>query len=128
MELMCVILLSIKPEYVDKIFAGNKRYEFRRKGCKRQVSKIVIYATCPVRKVLGEMEIKQVLVDSPLRLWECTKQYAGIDENLFFKYFQGCSIAYGYEVKNVIRYNRARDLSEYGIAFAPQSYIYLNRE
>ena len=37
---MCTILMSINPEYVDKIIAGNKKYEYRKvKAKKSKVSK-----------------------------------------------------------------------------------------
>ena len=123
---MCEILLSIKPEYVEKLFAGSKKYEFRRRCCRKRVSKIVVYATCPIMKVVGEMEVNQILAESPNCLWEKTQKYAGISKDLFFRYFDNCSIAYGYEIGRVTRYNEAKDLSEYGITSAPQSFIYLS--
>ena len=53
-KLVASILLSIKPEYVEKILKGEKRYEFRRKLCQKEVDKIYIYETSPVKKVVGE--------------------------------------------------------------------------
>lgn len=125
---MWKILLSIKPEYVEKLFAGSKKYEFRRRCCKKQVSKIVIYATYPLMKVVGEMEVNRILKDSPICLWEKTQEYAGISKDSFFRYFHGCTVAYGYEIKCAKRYNVAKDLSEYGVTSAPQSFIYLCEE
>lgn len=125
---MCTILLSIKPEYVEKLFAGSKKYEFRRRCCKKQVSKIVVYATCPVMKVVGEMEVNRILEGSPTRLWEQTHEYAGISKDLFFRYFVGCTVAYGYEIGRTTRYDEAKDLSEYGVTSAPQSFVYLSEE
>ncbi|MCA6069746.1 MAG: hypothetical protein LE180_01275 [Endomicrobium sp.] len=37
---MCKILLSIKPEYVEKIFNNIKRYEYRRILAKNNVDLI----------------------------------------------------------------------------------------
>lgn len=124
---MCDILLSIKPEYVEKLFNGSKKYEFRRKRCKSQVSKIVVYATSPIMKVVGELEVKQTLEGSPIELWKQTQEYAGISEQLFFEYFKGCTVAYGYEIRHTKRYYVAKDLAEYGITTAPQSFLYLNK-
>ena len=50
---MCVILLSINPNHVENILNGTKRYEFRKKVCKRHVDKILIYSTTPIMKVVG---------------------------------------------------------------------------
>lgn len=122
------ILLSIKPEYVEKIFNGSKKFEFRRRCCKKTIRKIVIYATSPVKKVVGEIEVKRILKDSPYQLWEKTKNYAGISESLFFDYFCDCTIAYAYEAKKVVKYNKEKDLIEFGIKKAPQSFVYLYKE
>ena len=49
------VLLSIKPEYASKILDGTKRYEYRRAIFKRtEVTTVVVYASDPVRKVIGE--------------------------------------------------------------------------
>lgn len=122
---MCEILLSIKPEYVRKLFDGSKKYEFRRKKCKRTVDKIIIYETSPTQKVVGEIEISRILENSPEKLWIETSEYAGINEDFFMEYFHGCPIAYGYEVKKVIVYKEPKTLKDYGISAAPQSFVYL---
>ena len=54
---MCRVLLSINPEYVEKIFSGEKEFEFRKNRCKSDVNKMVIYCTSPVMKVIGEADI-----------------------------------------------------------------------
>ena len=47
---MCTILLPIKPEYANKIVDQTKLYEYRKSICKRNIDKIVIYSTSPVKK------------------------------------------------------------------------------
>lgn len=45
------VLLSINPEYVEKIFSGIKKYEYRRSIFKNEaVDTIVIYSTSPIKK------------------------------------------------------------------------------
>lgn len=51
-ERMAVILLSIKPEYAEKIFAGTKKYEYRRHIASEKVEKIIVYSTAPVKQVI----------------------------------------------------------------------------
>ena len=52
------VLLSIKPEFVEKIFAGTKKYEFRKSLFKKSgVKYVVIYASAPIKRVVGEFEI-----------------------------------------------------------------------
>lgn len=47
------ILLSINPQYVDKIMNGEKEYEYRKIKCKTKVDKMYIYSTIPIKKVVG---------------------------------------------------------------------------
>ncbi|HHY80857.1 MAG TPA: ASCH domain-containing protein [Thermoanaerobacter sp.] len=94
---MCQVLLSIKPEYVEKIFKGTKRFEFRKVKFKRNdVNKIIIYSTSPVMKVVGEAEITGIIENTPSELWEQTKEYAGVDEKFFDEYFKNKEKAVAY--------------------------------
>lgn len=122
------VLLSIKPEYADLIFNGKKRYEFRRRIYKDvRVNTVVVYATKPVGKVLGEFTIKKIHSDSPNLLWKRTKRQSGISEDFFSHYFDGREIAHAIEVKDVVRYRKPKDISDFlPSGVAPQSYAYIN--
>ena len=80
------MLISIKPEYVENIFNGSKKYEYRKIRCKQDIDKIIIYSTYPIMKVVGEAKVEKILEDSPDRIWEKTKKYSGIDLNFYQKY------------------------------------------
>jgi predicted transcriptional regulator len=67
---MCTILLSIKPEYTNRILEGSKKFEFRRSIAKRKVDRILIYSTAPEMKVVAMVEVLDILKDSPKKLWE----------------------------------------------------------
>lgn len=58
------VLLSIKPEFVEKIFDGTKKYEFRKSLFRRNDIKcVIIYASAPIKQVVGEFEIDEILSD-----------------------------------------------------------------
>lgn len=122
---MCSILLSINPSHVENIMKGTKRYEFRKKACKRHVDKILIYSTTPIMKVVGEAEVEDVLIDEPEVIWKKTEEKSGIDKKFFDKYFANKEQAVAYKLKNVIAYQEPRELKEYGIDCAPQSFQYV---
>lgn len=72
------VLLSIKPEFVEEIISGNKRFEYRKNIFKRKdVSSVVVYATKPYGKVVGEFEIEDIIMDNPKNIWKQTKEYSG---------------------------------------------------
>jgi predicted transcriptional regulator len=121
------VLLSIKPEFAEMIFSGTKKYEFRRSVFKNpDVKAIVVYASSPVRKVIGEFEIEEIINDKLTALWEQTKEYAGISENCFLKYFSNKESGYAIHIKNVTRYRKALCLREDFNVAPPQSFMYLN--
>ena len=105
---MCAILLSINPNHVENILNGTKRYEFRKKACKRQVDKILIYSTTPIMKVVGEAEVEDVLVDNPEVIWKKTKTKSGIDKKFFDQYYKNRNQAVAYKLKNVIKYGKPK--------------------
>ncbi len=123
--MMCAILLSINPSHVENILNGTKRYEFRKKACKRHVDKILIYSTTPIMKVVGEAEVEDVLVDDPETIWKRTEKKSGIDKIFFDEYYQNRNQAVAYKLKNVIKYGKPRELKDYGINSAPQSFQYI---
>ena len=122
---MAAILLSIKPEYVEKIVSGEKRYEFRRRLCKRAIDRIYIYATSPVQKVVAEAEVIGKLEDDKDRVWEQTKDVAGTDKSGYEKYFEGMGTAGAYCLGKVIKYEMGKELKAFGLSAGPRSFIYI---
>ena len=125
---MARILLSIKPEYVAKIFNMTKRYEFRKRIPHKPIEKVVVYSTDPEQSVVGEFEVLEIITMKPSPLWEKTKKEAGISRAKFRKYFHGCKNSYAYKIGRVTLYENPKKLEEFGINQAPQSFIYLKDE
>ena len=48
------VVLSIKPEFANKIFDGSKKFEFRKVIFKNEkIKTVIVYASSPVQKVIG---------------------------------------------------------------------------
>lgn len=122
---MCQMLLSINPEYVERILQGKKIYEYRKFRCRDDVDKIIIYATAPQKRIVGEAEIADIVEDDILTVWRKTKEYSGITYNFYRRYYKGKKKAIAYQLKNVTIYEEPLALEDIGIACAPQSYQYL---
>jgi predicted transcriptional regulator len=120
------VLLSIKPEFAEKIFNGTKKYEFRRSVFKNQnIKTIVVYASSPVQQVIGEFEIDSILNDVPQQLWNRTKEFSGISERFFFDYFGDKEKGYAIKIKHTTRYEKALSLKDDFNVVPPQSFLYL---
>jgi len=121
------VLLSIKPKYAEMILNGEKHYEFRRTIFKEpSVTKIVIYASSPISRVIGEFEVDYILSLSPTKLWKKTMKYSGIDKKFYDSYFVGKDVGHAIKVKNVKRYSKQKDLKDFDVKRAPQSFAYIN--
>jgi len=120
------VLLSIKPQYANKIFDGSKKFEFRRSVFKNTaVTKIVVYASAPVSRVIGEFEIDEVIQNDLEILWKETKKYSGITKDFYDSYFEGKEQGFAIKVKNTKLYKKDLCIRErFGIG-PPQSFAYI---
>lgn len=121
------ILLSIKPIYVDEILAGKKIFEFRKSIFKKKdISKVFIYSSSPVKKIVASFEIARIIADSPKNLWNKCQKYGGISENDFFEYFKNSDIGYAIEITNLNEFSEPINPYKLKKNFKPpQSYCYL---
>lgn len=119
------ILMSIKTEYANKIFDRIKLYELRKKPLKENVDTIIVYSSVKVKKVVGEFKIEKIIKDSPDKIWNLGKEVLGIDKKSFYEYFKHSKYAYAIKIKDVIKYDIPKDLRDFGINKAPQSFCYI---
>lgn len=122
---MTSIILPINPIFVEEIFKLNKRYEYRKSVCKKNIDKIYIYATRPVKKVVGEVMIDNIIIGDKEYIWNITKDYAGINKTFYENYFKNSKKACVYCLGKVKAYKIPKDLKDFGINFYPQSYVYV---
>lgn len=122
---MSRMLLSIKPEYVTKIVSGKKKYEFRKFHCREEVDTIVIYATAPVKQVIGEVSIIAIIEDAVDEVWKLTRPDGGITKKAFKEYYKNRQVAVAYQLGKVTTYDEPMVLSDVGLSYVPQSFAYI---
>lgn len=119
-------LMSIKPEYANKIFDGTKKYEFRKVIFKNSnITTVVVYSSSPVQQVIGEFEIDNILSSAPKDVWAKTKDFSGISKHFFFEYFANKEMAHAIKIKNVKKYKKPLSIKDDFNVLPPQSYLYL---
>lgn len=121
------VLLSIKPMFAAKIFEGTKRYEFRKIMFKNPcVGSVIVYASTPVRKVIGEFEVLGILALNKKYLWQHTEEHAGVTKEFFDSYFGNREIGYAIRIGKTCLYSTPRELyKDFNIRYAPQSFVYV---
>jgi len=124
------IILSIKPDFVKEIFAGRKKYEYRKSVfSNKEVNSVIVYCTMPVGKIVGEFSIEKVECEKPAVLWEKTKDYSGISKDFFDEYFNGRKKAYALKIASYKEYKNPINPRHIMQSFvAPQSFKYFSEE
>lgn len=120
------VVLSIKPEFANKIFDGSKHYEFRKAVFKNpDIKTVIVYASYPISKVIGEFDIENILHDDIGSLWNITAEFSGISEDFYNAYFSSREKGYAIKVKNPKRYKIPKILKEEFNMTPPQSFAYV---
>ena len=122
-----VALMSIHPEYANKILDGTKRVEFRKWIFAIEPSIVVIYSTSPVSQVVGSFSVEGIDSSDPLSLWEKYKEVGGIRHENYNQYFRGVERGVAIRVGKVHKLLKPISIEELvGSKRPPQSFRYLN--
>lgn len=124
------ILLSIKPKWAEKIFSNEKISELRKKIWKRDdIKKVYVYASSPIRKIVGYFYINKIQCFAIHNLWIATQETAGLTKEEFETYFSGASYGYSISIKKSILLRKQIDPKIIDPNFkAPQNFKYINRD
>jgi len=99
------LLLSIKPEFAERILNRNKRIELRRKFSTKWLGyRINLYASSPVMSLVGEARIAGITVNEPDMIWEKFGNEIGCSRAEFDAYCVGTKQIYAIELDEVKPY------------------------
>jgi predicted transcriptional regulator len=128
-DLKSTILLSIKPVYAESILSGKKTVEFRKANFPRRVGTVVLYATSPIKRIVGVVKVRQVVVLGPAGAWRRYRKRGAIGKAAFDAYYTGAKRAVCLEIGKVCRLAGPVDPKKVLRGFrAPQSFRYLDIE
>jgi len=119
------ILISIKPEYTEKILNNTKHYELRRSFSKKEINKLIIYSTSPKSRVVWEVKVEKVIHKPIDELRNLTKDKSCVTKEFFYKYFKWKEYWYAIKLTNPIQYSTPKELKNYKIKRPPQNYCYI---
>lgn len=95
----------------------------------KHVSQVVVYSTKPEGLIVGEFSVKEILSDTPEKLWEKTSIVSGITKEFFDQYFEGREKGYALRIENPVLYKKPINPFDVFTSFvAPQSFKYLEED
>ncbi len=120
------ILLSIKPEFSNKIFDGDKLFEFRKQVPKKRFDKVLVYESSPTQHIVGWFRVGRIIKGHPDDVWQTCKQDGGIDKNRYYQYCKGNQQIYAFEIMETHRF--ASPINPFKLVdnfTPPQNFAYL---
>jgi len=129
-----VILLSVKPQYADMILKGVKSVELRRVKPKyiEKGSLILLYASSPVKSIVGAFSVDSVAQEPLDKLWEMVKNKSGVTYKEYMKYFKDVKKGVGIFINDYWKLHKPISLDfikQKMVSFyPPQSFMYTTEE
>lgn len=129
-----MLLVSIKPNFAEQILDGSKKVEFRRRH-PRQIelgSRMLIYASSPIRALIGTAVVFDVVEASPEEVWSVYQDVGGIEHDAFNAYFESSDRAVAIRLRKPVRLDKAIPLDDLRCKWPgfhpPQQFAYLTSE
>ena len=125
------LLVSIRPRFVEQIFAGTKTVELRRVRPRVEAGALVImYASGTQKALVGAFQIAEVIAASPSAIWQRFGCRTGLNKAEFESYFTDLETGFAIEVAHTWQLPEPVHLSalrrQCGGFHAPQGYRYLD--
>ena len=117
------VLISIKSEYCDKIFTGEKLVEFRRHFTST-ANRLIVYSSGREKKIVGSIDVISINKLDINEVWGKYCYVSGIEKDRFFEYFKGLDEGYAIELGNIVKDNISPS-SCFKYFSPPQSYMYI---
>jgi predicted transcriptional regulator len=123
------ILMSVRPNFAERIFGGSKSVEIRKRFSKKWIGHdAVLCATKPLHCLLGRTTIRSVTKGHPDSLWVRFQSRIGCSKNEFDAYVGDASEVAAIEFADVRPYETPVQVSQLGQVLgrrllAPQSYF-----
>ncbi len=126
----CTILMSIRPQYADKIFNRTKTVELRRIKPKslQEDDLVLVYVSAPVKSLVGAFKVESVIEASIATLWKNVRDHAGVSKSEFSNYYEGSKTGVAIFIKDVKLLSKPIQLAELQKRaegfYPPQSFRY----
>ena len=128
-----MMVLSLRPRFAHAILSGVKTVELRRTEPKIRVPTLaLIYASTPVRALLGTCVVTSVESGHLGALWQVHGAGSGLDHGEFLNYFEGVQSGTALSLASPTQFSRPVPLVELrsrpnGFR-PPQSFSYVDAE
>jgi len=126
------ILMSIRPEYIRKMQAGQKVVEVRKRFSTKWLGcRVTLYSSSPDQAIYGYATIEKIIKDTPRTIWTQYGDLIGVEKKVFDDYSGSSNQIYAIFLKDFKTYLNPVYLSHLSYLLngrcprPPESYISL---
>lgn len=123
------LLLSLRPRFANAILAGTKTIEIRRRPVNAASgTPVILYASSPLRAVVGTARLASVDTHDPDTAWHRYRRTFGLSRDEYDAYLDGVTSVYLLRLQRVNRLNEPlplQDLRQDAPFQPPQSFRYI---
>lgn len=96
MQVKHIKALSIKQIYAERIIAGTKKIELRKRLIGMELGELILlYETTPDSVIKGGFIADKTISLPPSKMWNQYHHIMGVDKEFYDIYFDNCEFAYG---------------------------------
>ena len=107
------LLVSMKPQYVERILAGSKVVEIRKRFSGKWIGcKAVLYSSSPQKALVGEATVRSVTSGAPVDIWSRFHLSLGCTSDEFAAYVGSAAEVSAIELDDVFPYREPISLSQ----------------
>lgn len=122
-----IALMSIHPAFANAIVDGRKTVEFRKRALATDVQRVLVYATSPIKRVIGEFSVARIVKGCPEDIWSEFGADGVISHEDYKSYYSASSAAAAIVIEGARRFAHPVALSDFEPPPAvPQSFSYLD--
>lgn len=125
------LLISVRPKFAARIFAGEKTVELRRvRPHVAPGDTILFYISSPEKKIGALSKIKRITDAKVDELWQEVKADAAVTQAEYIEYFEGVDTGYAIHFSEIKKFTDPIELNHIKEIIpgftAPQSYRYFS--
>lgn len=120
------IIISMAPKSAEALFDNpEKNVVFYKVTPANKVLRVIVYATAPVKKVVGEFDLQEIKIAATSTIWRNFSKASVISKKEYDAYYEGKDKAHAMISKKTYKYRNPKDLKEYNMTKGPSGFQYL---
>lgn len=125
-EQTSIIMISTTPKYANLILDDESKNVFFYKVTPvNKVKRVLIYATAPVKAVVGEFDLEKIDICALSTAWNKYRSQSAMEKKEFDSYYEGKKEAHALISKESFRYSKPKKLEQFNMTKGPSGFQYL---